>query len=74
MQREVESAEDPREADVVVDVAVEHIRWMEKQGLKAGTIRNFVTAINTFMGVNKLKGFKIYKDDILVADHARKVV
>lgn len=49
MQREAESTEDPRETDEVVDLAVEHIHWMEKQGLKAGTIRNFVTVINTFM-------------------------
>jgi len=69
MQRRAEEAKDPRDTGEVVDIAVHHIKWMEAEGYSAGTIGNFVTAINVFFDVNKCDGFEIPKEDIPFADH-----
>lgn len=69
MQKRAEAAEDPRENGDVADLVVEHMKWLEAEGLKAGTIKNFVTAMNVFFSVNKCDGFEISKEDIPFADH-----
>ena len=69
MQRSAEEAEDPRDADEVVDIAVRHIKWMEAEGYKGGTIGNFVTTMNMFFKANKCDGFEIPKEDVPFADH-----
>jgi len=68
LQRRAEEAEDPRDTGEVVELAVQHMRWMESEGWKAGTIKNFVTAINVFFSVNKCDGFEIPKVDVPFAD------
>lgn len=69
MQRRAEAAEDPRDTGEVADLAVRHIKWMDAEGYKAGTIGNFVTTINVFFKINKCDGFEIPKEDIPFADH-----
>jgi len=69
MQKKAEAAEDPRDTGEVANLAVQHIKWMEAEGYKAGTIGNFVTTINVFFIVNKCDGFEIPKEEIPFADH-----
>lgn len=68
MQRAAEMAEDPREGDVVVDLAVEFVRHLTQKGYAPGTISGHVTAIKMFMISNKCKGFEISKDEIPYVD------
>ncbi|MBU0964700.1 hypothetical protein KKC06_06700, partial [Patescibacteria group bacterium] len=69
MQRRAEAAEDPRDNGEVAELVVEHMKWLEAEGLKAGTVKNFVTAMNVFFKINKCDGFEISKEDIPFADH-----
>ncbi|GAH85703.1 unnamed protein product, partial [marine sediment metagenome] len=69
MQKRSEAAEDPRDTGEVVDLVIQHIKWMEAEGKKAGTIGNFVITMNMFFKVNKCEGFEIPKEDVPFADH-----
>lgn len=68
MQKRSEAAEDPRDTGEVVDLVIQHIKWMETEGLKAGTIKNFVITMNMFFKVNKCDGFEVPKEDVPFAD------
>ncbi len=68
LQRAAERAEDPREGDVVVDLAVSFFKHLTAEGYSPGTVSGHSSAIKMFMVSNKCNGFKIPREDVPYVD------
>lgn len=68
LQREAERADDPREGDVVVDLAVAFFKHLAEEGFAPGTVSGHASAIKMFMVSNKCNGFTIPREDVPYVD------
>ncbi len=68
LQLVAERADDPREGDVVVDLAVSFFQHLTEEGYAPGTVAGHASAIKMFMVSNKCNGFTIPREDVPYVD------